>query len=78
VGKNVNEIAGSLFEASREYALGHCVLQDFQMGKNLALEFRRRFGQIEELKKQKKSVTEVASIVAEERTIIYLITKKYY
>ncbi|XP_025420891.1 O-acetyl-ADP-ribose deacetylase 1-like, partial [Sipha flava] len=38
----------------------------------------RKFGQTEELSNQKKSVTEIASIVTEERTIICLITKEYY
>lgn len=78
VSKNVKEITGDLFEASEEYALGHCVSQDFRMDRGIALEFRRKFGQIEELSKQKKSVTEVASIKAEGRTIICLITKEYY
>lgn len=78
VSKNVKEVAGDLFEASKEYALGHCVSQDFQMNKGIALEFRRRFGKIEELKNQNKSITEIANIIVEERTIICLITKEYY
>lgn len=78
LGKNIKEIAGDLFEAPGEYALSHCVSQDFQMDRGIALEFRRRFGQIDELCNQKKSVTEIASIVSQERTIICLITKEHY
>lgn len=78
LGKNVKEIAGDLFEAPKEYALGHCVSQDFQMNKGIALEFRRKFGQVEELSSQKKSVTEIASIISIETTIICLITKEHY
>lgn len=76
--KDVKEIAGNLFEAPKDYAFGHCVSKDFQMNKGIALEFRRRFGKVEQLKNQKKQVTEVASIISEERTIICLITKEYY
>lgn len=76
--KNIIEIAGDIFEAPEEYVLGHCTSQDFQMNQGIALEFRRKFGHIEELKNQKKSLTEIASIVSEGRTIVYLITKELY
>lgn len=78
LNRNVKEITGDLFEAHEEYAIGHCVSQDFQMDRGIALEFRRRFGQVEELKDQNKSVTEVASTTPKERVIICLITKEYF
>jgi len=48
------------------------------MNKGVALEFKRRFRQTEELKKQNTSVAEIASTMSEGRTIIYLITKELY
>lgn len=59
--KNIIEIAGNIFEAPEEYVLGHCTSQDFQMNQGIALEFRRKFCHIEELKNQKKSLTEIVS-----------------
>ena len=78
INKNIKEVAGNLFEAPENYTIGHCVSQDFQMNAGIALEFRRKFGQVEELKRQKKSVTEIASIIAHQRRIICLITKEHY
>ncbi|KAL4100717.1 hypothetical protein QTP88_020751 [Uroleucon formosanum] len=76
--KNIIEIAGNIFEAPEKCVLGHCTSQDFQMNQGIALEFRRKFGHIENLRNQKKSLTEIASIVSEGRTIVYLIIKEQY
>lgn len=76
INNNVTETAGNLFDAADEYALGHCVSQDFCMKKGIGLEFRRKYGQIKQLKNQNKRVTEIASLQVNGRTIIYLITKE--
>jgi len=65
--KDVLEVMGNLFEALAEYAIGHCVSQDFKMIKNIFLEFRRKFGKVEQLKNQNKQLTEIASVRSEGR-----------
>jgi len=42
INNNVTETAGNLFDAADEYALGHCVSQDFCMKKGIGLEFRSK------------------------------------
>lgn len=59
-------------------ALCHCVSQDLKMGRGIAVEFRKRFGQIEELHSQQKQVGQVATIWYNKVTIFYLITKQLY
>lgn len=50
INNNVTKTAGNLFDAADEYALGHCVSQDFCIKKGIGLEFRRKYGQIKQLK----------------------------
>lgn len=73
---NVVEIVGDVFNAPPDTSLAHCVSADLKMSRGIALQFRRRFGQIQELQQQQKSVEDVAYIQVEERMIFYLITKK--
>jgi len=49
---NVIEVQGDLFEAPKDMTLGHCVFKDFKMSQGIALEFRRKFGQIKNLKQR--------------------------
>lgn len=71
------ELIGDLFKSSGP--IGHCVSEDLDMGKGIAVEFKRRFGMVSVLLNQKKGVGEVAYIEDEKRGyIFYLITKKYY
>lgn len=46
----ITEVRGDLFDATTN--IGHCVSADMTMGKGIALEFRRRFGRVDELQKQ--------------------------
>ena len=59
-------------------ALAHCVSADLVMGKGIAVEFKRRFGRVDDLKNQNKVVGEVASLQVEGRSIYYLVTKEKY
>ncbi len=49
------ELKGDLFEqtlADDCQALAHCISEDCRMGKGIALNFKRKFGGVEELQKQ--------------------------
>lgn len=48
------------------------------MPQGIALEFRRKFGQVDQLVKQDKKVTEIASIQMDKRYIIYIINKETF
>jgi len=73
----MEEIQGDLFESFS--SLAHCVSECLTMGKGIATEFKKRFGGVDELKSQKKTIGETAVLQRDERFIFYLITKqKYY
>lgn len=36
----ITEISGDLFQAPKEYSIGHCVSADLRMGKGIAVKFR--------------------------------------
>lgn len=71
-------ITGDLFDTHN--ALGHCVSQDIIMGKGIAKTFKSKFGRVDEIKAQNKSVGETAVLldIKSGRYIYYLITKKRY
>lgn len=75
---NILEKPGDLFEAPSNHSLVHCVSKDFQMSSGIALKFRDKFGQIDKLKSQNKSVGQVAYITHQNRRIYYLITKALF
>jgi hypothetical protein len=56
-------------------ALAHCVALDFNMGKGVALQFKQRFGGVQELRSQELQVGSVGYIVRKGRNIYYAITK---
>lgn len=78
VNANVVEVEGDLFEATEDFALGHCVSKDFKMSQGVALEFRRRFGQVDKLIQQNKSVTEITAIKNNQQYLLYMINKEIY
>ena len=47
---NVTEIAGDIFSTSFDTSLAHCISADLKMSRGIALQFRRRFGQIQQLR----------------------------
>lgn len=72
---NVTEMVGDIFSTSSDTSLVHCVAEDLKMSRGIALQFRRRFGEIQHLIQEEKSINDVVFLRVEERTIFYLITK---
>jgi hypothetical protein len=72
------EIQGDLFLCPEDAALAHCVSQDLRMGKGIAVDFKRKFGKVQDLMDQNKVVGEVALLKHKERFVYYLVTKERY
>eukprot|EP01100_Stratorugosa_tubuloviscum_P004772 TRINITY_DN2204_c0_g1_i2.p2 TRINITY_DN2204_c0_g1~~TRINITY_DN2204_c0_g1_i2.p2 ORF type:complete len:153 (-),score=46.71 TRINITY_DN2204_c0_g1_i2:651-1109(-) len=72
----LNYINGNLFNSSE--SLGHCISSDCGMSKGIAIEFKKRFGGINELRSQINRIGQVAFLRRENRFIYYLITKEFY
>ncbi|VVC31040.1 Ribonuclease H-like domain,Integrase, catalytic core,Macro domain, partial [Cinara cedri] len=75
---NLMEVQGDLFDNASTASLVHCVSSDFKMNKGIALTIRRKFGNVAQLRKLNKKVTEVASLTVENRTIFYFLTKEHH
>lgn len=69
-------VTGDLFSCPKDEALAHCISEDCRMGAGIAVTFRKRFGGVDELKKQKKHTGQCAVLERDSRFIYYLITKK--
>ncbi|XP_041354139.1 ADP-ribose glycohydrolase OARD1-like isoform X2 [Gigantopelta aegis] len=74
----LHEVKGDLFKCPETSALAHCISEDIRMGKGIAVIFKNKFGGIQELKNQGKSVGSVAVLKRGQRYVYYLITKKKY
>ncbi|AYV75869.1 MAG: hypothetical protein Terrestrivirus3_138 [Terrestrivirus sp.] len=76
-----DEIKGDLFEIikNKNYALAHCVGNDFIMGAGIAVEFKKRYGQQKLLIESSNGVGTCSKIYDkdENRYIFYLVTKPY-
>lgn len=62
-------------------SLVHCVSQDLRMGRGIAVEFRNRFGRIDELRRQGPrvgSLVYLSDTTNNYRFVFYLITKEKY
>lgn len=70
------EVQGDLFLCQAQ-AIAHCVSSDLAMSKGIALEFRNRFGRINELQQQ-RGVVRVLRHEAFYTHIFYLVTKEKY
>lgn len=78
----LNEKKGNLFELDNKYALAHCISEDCEMGKGIAVEFQKRF----KLKTELIDIIRVCDlkfpvtigIESNKRPIFNLITKKAY
>lgn len=75
---NIREVSGNLFDSETIVSLVHCVSADFKMTRGIALTMRKNFGNIKQLQKLNKQVTDIATSEKENSTILFLITKKYY
>ncbi|XP_024517274.1 O-acetyl-ADP-ribose deacetylase 1-like [Selaginella moellendorffii] len=73
----VEEIQGDLFEGAQPTdGLVHCVSKDLHMSKGIAARFRDEFRGVDELRKQNRSVGEVAVLDRPPRAgVFYLVTK---
>jgi len=66
-----------LFTASG--SLAHCVSEDLEMGKGIAVEFKNRFGHVDDLQAQNAKPGGLAVLSYNNDFIYYLVTKeKYY
>ncbi|KAJ8943564.1 hypothetical protein NQ318_008267 [Aromia moschata] len=69
-----------LFQAPADFCLAHCVAADLRMSRGNALTFKKAFGQLEELRRQRPEVGRVLQITAaeqeKERSVFYLVTKQ--
>lgn len=71
------EKKGDLFAS--ELSKAHCVSADQRQGAGIALQFRRRYGRIDELVQQNKRVGEVAYFMNKNGEFIFtLVTKNRY
>ena len=68
--------SGNLFSATTH--LAHCISEDCNMGKGIALQFKRLFGGITELNRQRVKTGGLAVLQRDNRYIYCLVTKKYY
>lgn len=71
-------VKGDLFSVESDFALAHCVSEDFKMSKGIATEFKKRFGKVDELLKQNVQTGGCAFIQHENRYVFYLVTKKFF
>jgi len=53
---NVTEIAGDIISTSSDTSLAHSVSTDLKISRGIALQFRRRFGQIQQQRQREKSL----------------------
>ncbi|EDW73118.2 uncharacterized protein Dwil_GK17372 [Drosophila willistoni] len=72
----ITEAKGNLFSAPDNFALVHSVSADFAMCAGINLQFRCKFGQVDDLKKQGKHTGNVAVLEQGGRYIYNLVTKE--
>ncbi|KAH8327632.1 hypothetical protein KR074_004918 [Drosophila pseudoananassae] len=72
----ITEARGNLFSAPENYALVHSVSADFAMCAGINLQFRCKFGQVDELKRQNRHTGNVAVLEQNGRYIYNLVTKE--
>lgn len=75
MGFELKEVNGDLFSSPATASLAHCVGADLTMGAGIAVMFKKKFGKMDELKKQNIEKGGVAVLKDEGRFIYYLVTK---
>uniref|UniRef100_A0A2S2QRJ0 RNA-directed DNA polymerase n=1 Tax=Sipha flava TaxID=143950 RepID=A0A2S2QRJ0_9HEMI len=76
LNSEVDDVTGDLFEASDEFHLAHCISADIKLSQGIALEFRRRYGHLQELKLQRPKKIDVIYYKVSTRYILHLVTKE--
>ena len=71
----LTEIQGDLFTCGPEFSLVHSVSTDLRMGRGIAVEFKKRFGGLLELRDQDGCVGDALVLSRQGRFVYYLITK---
>ena len=72
----ITEHTGDLFtDAPADASLVHCVSADLRMGRGIAVEFRKRFGQVDALRDQDPKPGTVLVLRDGARFVFYLVTK---
>ena len=74
----INMIKGDLFTCPDESSMAHCISKDLKMGAGIATLFKDKFKRVNELKKQKANIGDVAILEDNNRFIYYLVTKDKY
>ena len=59
-------------------SLCHCVSRDLKMGKGIAVEFKKRYGNVPELHRQNAAIGTAAVLQRDNAFVYYLITKERY
>ncbi|CAH1250920.1 OARD1 [Branchiostoma lanceolatum] len=77
-GFQLLQVRGDLFSCPETDSLVHCISQDCHMGKGIAVLFKKKFGRVEELKRQGQKPGGVAVLKTEQRYVYYLVTKEKY
>ena len=72
------EEKGDLFICSSDTSLAHCISECVNMGAGIAIVFKKKFGRVDEIKRQNIKTGGVAYIQDGERFVFYLITKERY
>ncbi|CAG9329975.1 unnamed protein product [Blepharisma stoltei] len=79
VSSNITLITGNLFDVPEAYSLAHCISKDLKMSKGIAVEFRNRFGGINDLQSQSPEIGKSLFLnIGNNRFAFYLITKDKY
>ncbi|XP_053313809.1 ADP-ribose glycohydrolase OARD1 isoform X2 [Spea bombifrons] len=71
----IRYVHGDLFGCPSTDSLAHCISADCRMGAGIAVQFKKRFKRVEEIKQQNKKKGNVATLEVDGRYIYYLITK---
>lgn len=74
---HVREENMDLFKAPKNFSLAHCVGSDMRMGAGIAVQFKKMFGHVNELRRLKIEPGGLAFIKKSRRYIYYLVTKRF-
>ena len=72
---SLSEQRNDIFECDPAFSLAHCVSVDLRMGRGIAVEFKKRFGQLQELARQEPRIGDVLTLRRGDAWIYYLVTK---
>lgn len=75
---SIVEIKEDLFTKGENRNFVHCVSRCFTMGKGIAVEFKKRFGNVPFLKSQNPSVGGFSYLKNGDNYVFYLVTKEKY